>query len=96
MLASFTIEDDLAIQESAAVEVILHLDSGERRWCYFMTPAALAACGDFIPGTRVRFHYGAPHMIVAGHLDRRLIERVLQEIDARGELVQCSRNIDDQ
>jgi len=96
MLASFTIEDDLAIQESAAVEVVLHLDSGERRWCYFMTPAALAACGDFVAGTEVRFHYGSSHMIVvAGYLDRPLIERVLREIDARGELAQCSRSVED-
>ena len=94
MLASFTIEDDLAIQESAAIEVVLQLDSGERRLCYFITPTALAACGDFVSGTKVRYHYGSPHMIVvAGQLDRPMIEKVLREIDARGELVACSRRV---
>ena len=96
MLVSFTIDDDLAAQEAGAVEVTLQLENGERRWCYFMTPAALAACGDFISGTNVRFHYGSSHMIVvAGHLDRSLIERVLRKIDASGELVQCSRSLED-
>jgi hypothetical protein len=91
MLKSFTIEDDLANQDTGAVEVVLELMSGERRWCFFMTPAALAACGDFISGTSIRYHRGAPHMIVvAGRLDRQLIERVLHEQAERGELSQCS------
>jgi hypothetical protein len=61
-----------------------------------MTPAALAACGDFIPGTNVRFHYGESHMIVvAGRLDRPLIERVLRNLDASGELEQCSRSLEE-
>lgn len=95
MLLSFTIEDDLAAQETGAIEVTLHLDTGERRWCYFMTPSALEACGDWIPGTTVGFHYGSPHMIVvAGHLDRTLIEKVLRHIDSSGELRQCSRSIE--
>lgn len=96
MLVSFTIDDELASQDTGAIEVTLQLENGERRWCYFMTPAALAACGDFIPGTNVRFHYGSPYMIVvAGHLDQPLIERVLREIDAAGELAQCSRRLED-
>jgi hypothetical protein len=40
MLASFTIDDDLATQEPDSVEVTLQLETGERRWCHFMTPAA--------------------------------------------------------
>lgn len=91
MLKSFTIEDDLATQDTGAVEVALELTSGERRWCFFMTPAALAACGDYISGTSIRYHYGAPHMIVvAGRLDGQLIERVLYELAERDELIQCS------
>jgi hypothetical protein len=96
MLSSFTIDDDLAAQETGAIEVTLHLDAGERRWCYFITPGALAACGDFVSGSNVRFHYGAPHMIVmAGHLDRVLIERALRDIDARGDLAKCSLRLED-
>ena len=91
MLKSFTIEDDLAIQDTAAIEVTLDFTSGERRWCFFMTPTALAACGDFVPGTFVRYHYGAPHMIVvAGRFDRPLIEQVLVGLDERDELTRCS------
>jgi hypothetical protein len=96
MLKSFTIQDDLAAQDTGAVEVALELMSGERRWCSFMTPAALSACGDFVSGTTIRYHYGAPHMIVvAGHLDRPLIERVLHELAERGELLQCSLPVEE-
>ena len=41
IIKSFEIEDDLSIQDTGAVEVVINLDSGERRWCYFMTPKAL-------------------------------------------------------
>ena len=92
MLKSFTIDDDLAAQDSLGIEVTLHLENGERRWCYFMTPTALATCGDWISGTRIRFHFGAPHMIVvAGRLDRPTIERALRDIENRGELRESSR-----
>jgi hypothetical protein len=95
MLASFTVDDDLATQKTGAVEVTLQLESGERRWCYFMTPTALSACGDVVPGSNIRYHCGAPHMIVvAAPLDRSIIERVLSDIDARGELAQCSRPVE--
>jgi hypothetical protein len=96
MLKSFTIQDDLAAQDAAAVEVVLELASGERRWCFFMTPAALTACGDFIPGTTIRYHHGAPHMIVvAGHLNRPLIEKVLHELAEGGELIRCSLPVEE-
>ena len=96
MLKSFTIQGDLAAQDAGAVEVVLELASGERRWCFFMTPAALAACGDFISGTAVRYHHGAAHMIVvAGHLDRPLIEQVLLELSEEGALIQCSLPIEE-
>ena len=96
MLVSFTIDDNLATQEAAAIEVTLTFENGERRWCYFMTPTALAACGDLIPGTNVRFHHGSSHMVVvAGQPDRPLIERVIEKLDASGQLVQCSRSLDE-
>jgi hypothetical protein len=96
MLASFAIEDDLTTQDTGAVEVTLLLDNGKRRWCFFMTPTALATCGDFIPGTDVRYHRAASHMIVvAGRIDKPTIERVLRAIDKEGELINCSRPIED-
>lgn len=64
ILESYKIEDDLSTQGTEAIEVILKLKSGEQRWCFFMTPKALTRCGNWIEGTKIRFHYGASHMIV--------------------------------
>ena len=95
MLKSFVIENDLAIQSRAAVEVIVKLENGQRRWCYFMTPQALAMCGDWIDGTHIRLHYGAPHMIVvASVIDKTLIESALRQIDRQGRLEACTKELD--
>jgi hypothetical protein len=91
MLKTFEIEDDLATQDSGAVEVILYLEDGRRRWCYFMTPKALTNCGDWIDGTTTPLHYNAPYMIViAGYLDGNVIEKALRQIDGCGKLEACS------
>jgi len=92
MLKSFTIDDDLAAQDTGAIEVTLNLADGNRRWCYFMTPVALSACGDWVEGTQVRYHYDAPHMIivVAATLNHALIERVLRDLEKQGLLLKCS------
>ena len=95
ILKSFKIEDDLSIQDTGAVEVIIYLNSGERRWCFFMTPKALQNCGDWIEGTQISFHCGAPHMIVvAAKLNESLIEKTLKNIDQRGEILLCSQKCD--
>jgi hypothetical protein len=91
MFQSFTLRDDLATQDTGAIEVELHMRDGSRRGCYFMTPTALAACGDWIDRTQVRIHYGAPHMIVvAGRLTEDIIEQALQHIARAGEIEKCS------
>jgi len=91
MLESFTIDDNLALQESAGIEVTLQLSDGSRRWCVFMRPETLAACGDWLDGTTTRIHYGAAHLIiVAVELNQEVIERALRHIDCRGELSLCS------
>lgn len=91
MMLTFTLCDDLESQDSRAIEVMLHMCDGTRRWCFFMTPSALAACGDWIDGTQVRIHYGAPHMIVvAGRLTEDTIEQALQQIARAGEIEKCS------
>jgi len=95
ILKSFKIEDDLSIQDTGAIEVIIYLNSDERRWCFFMTPKALQNCGDWIEGTQIRFHYGAPHMIVvAAKSNESLIEKTLKNIDQRGEILLCSQKCD--
>jgi hypothetical protein len=96
MLRSFEIQDDLAIQDRSAVEVVLCLDDGRRRWCYFMTPKALTNCGDWIDGTRTPIHYNAPYMIViSGRLDDGVIETALRHIDSRGKLEACSMPLEE-
>lgn len=87
----FTVCDDLENQDAGAIEVILHMPDGTRRWCFFVTPAALNSCGDWLDGTRTRIHYGAPHMIVlAERLSQESIARALQHIARRGGIEQSS------
>lgn len=87
MLRSYRIDDDLAAADSGAIDVTVTLTDEERRWCFFVTPRALAAVGDFVEGTSVRVHLGELHMIVVSEVSREIIERVLRELDAAGELV---------
>ena len=95
LLKSYKIEDNLSTQDTGAIEVILNLKSGERRWCFFMTPKALTNCGNWIDETKIRFHYGAPHMIVvAATLDEVLIDRTLRDIDQQGDILLCSQKCD--
>ncbi len=91
MFQTFTLRDDLEIQDTGAIEVELHMRDGIRRWCYFVTPTALAACGDWIEGTHIRIHYGAPHMIVvAGRLTEEIIGQALMHIASGGEIEKWS------
>ncbi len=91
MFQTFTLRDDLATQDTGAIEVELHMRDGSRRWCFFMTPTTLAACGDRIDNTLVRIHYGAPHMIVvAERLTEDLIEQALKHMARAGDLEKCS------
>ena len=93
-LRQFTIDDALADAGRGAVEVTVTMDDGTSRWCYFMTPTALSEAGDWVPGTQVRFHYGAPHMIVVSELNADIVDRVLRHLDKCGELISCTREGD--
>ena len=90
-LKDFCIEDDLAEAETGAIEVVVTMSDGTLRWCYFMTPAALASTGDLVPGTQVTLHYDAPYMIVVSEISADIIARVLKHLDQIGELVSCTR-----
>ncbi len=91
LLQSFKFDDEFSFQDEGAIEVTVTLKSGERRWCFFLTPNALSRCGDWIDGTQTLFHYGAKHMIVVvGRLDETIIEQALKTIDQRGELIECT------
>ena len=86
MLQSYTIDDDLADADHGAIEVSLTLVDGRRRWCFFMTPSALAVCGDWVRGTQVRVHLGEPHMIVVSEISAHIVDRVLRQLEAAAEL----------
>ena len=87
MLKSFSVENDLSIQTTGAVEVIVELENGQRRWCYFLTPQALTVCGDWIDGTQIHIHYASPYMIVvSSQLNQQIISQALRHIDQHGEL----------
>ncbi len=90
-LHSFTIDDDVHGAETGAIEVTVSLLDGRKRWCFFIIPAAFHAAGDWIDGTQIRLHYGAPHMIVVSNISTDIIERALRHIDARGDLEVCTR-----
>jgi hypothetical protein len=93
VLQQIKIQDPLDLASTVAIEVEVVLSDGQRRWCFFMTPEALAACGDMLGGTQVRLHYGAPHMIVMTTLTEGLIEQALRYIDAQGDLIACTRPV---
>ena len=86
MIRSYRIEDDLAAVDTRAIEVSIVLADERRRWCFFLSPAAIAACGDFVEGTNVRVHLGELHMIVVSEVTVEVIERVLGELDKCGAL----------
>lgn len=85
-LKSFIIDDDLADASTRAMEVIVTLEDGSRRWCYFFTPEALSVCGDWVPGTRVLYHYGS-YMIIVSEIDEEIVGKVLRALDQDGELI---------
>ena len=92
-LASFVIVDELSQGHRGAVEVDLTMADGEKRWCFFMTPEALQSCGDWVPGTTVRWHLGVPHMIVVSELTEGIVRSVLEDLDTRGQLIEHSSEI---
>ena len=90
MIKRISIEDPIESHSRMAIEVVIELDDDSKRCCYFFTPAGLSNCGDFVEGTQVRLHYGAPHMFVVSEISTEIIEAALVQIEKRGELEQCT------
>lgn len=82
----YTIDDPIGDPVGSIVEVTVNFGGGYKRWCFFATPGALAVCGDWVQGTRVRVHLGEPHMIIVSELSPGIIDRVLNQLYDRGEL----------
>jgi len=89
-IKSIEIEDPIERHKRGAIEVAITTTSGEKRWCFFFTPEGMAACGDWIEGTKVRFHYGCSHMILVSEISESIIESALRDIDKQGEIKLCT------
>jgi hypothetical protein len=85
-MLAYTIDDVITDPLTHCVEVTVDFGDGHKRWCFFATPEALAACGDWIEGTRVRLHLGVPQMIIVSELSEGIIDRVLRQLYSEGEL----------
>jgi hypothetical protein len=81
----YTIDDPITDPLTSSVEVTL--DFGDRkRWLCFVTPQLLASVGDRVKGTQVRLHLGERHVIVVSELTVAVIDAVLRQLHAAGEL----------
>ena len=91
-LATYHLDDPISADDALSIEVTVELSDGERRWCTFITPAALADSGDHaIEGTQVFFRYNLRHLVVARALSEDLIGRMLHYIDSQGDLAECTQ-----
>lgn len=97
MVRDIIIRDDLADARHSAIEVDLILTSGERRWCWFATPASLEHHGDTLDGNpALRIHYGCAHQIIVSALDESIIATALNQIQRFGALLRCTMAIEPQ
>lgn len=94
-LARILAWDQIEDAQRSSVEVTIELSDGQRRWCFFITPEGLAHLdGQTLHGTVHLILYGAPHMIVLRDLSLQSIEEALSYIECQGELLACTRLIE--
>jgi len=94
MITNIKIEDPIELSKTSAIEVLIELESGEKRWCFFFTPQGAAASGDWIEGTQVRFHYGASHMIIVSEISEAIIYAALKDLEKQGKIIECTQIIE--
>lgn len=87
-MKSFTIDDEISQPLTQAIEATIEFVDGSRRWCFFMTPELCASVGDCVADTDVRVHYGCNYMVVVSRLDASIVEKVINDLNRRGELVE--------
>jgi hypothetical protein len=85
LVLPYTIDDTITDPLTCSVEVTIDF-GGRKRWLFFATPQLLASVGDWVPGTRVRLHLGERHMVVVSELSAAVIDAVLRQLHATGEL----------
>ncbi|TKR29781.1 hypothetical protein FCE95_16830 [Luteimonas gilva] len=81
----YTIDDAIESPKRACVEVTIEFPAG-KRWLFFITPDQLASAGDYAEATGVRVHLGEKHMIIVSELTPAVIDTVLRQLAADGEL----------
>ena len=95
-IARYEIVDPLGMQDRGAIEVVLWLADGSKRWCSFTASASLVHFGDWIDGTRIPFHHSTPHMIIVGApLNEALIDSALKTLEREECLLTSTRAVDD-
>ena len=94
MIKNIDIQDPIDSHAQGAIEVIVEMNNGKKRWCFFFTPQGAANCGDWIDGTKVRFHYGASHMFLVSEISKEIIEAAIKHVEEQGELEQCTLQIE--
>lgn len=93
MIANIEIVDPIELSKTGGIEVVVKLEDGKERWCFFLTPEGASSCGYWITGTKVRFHYGAPHMIVVSEISEEIIRAALKDIENQGLIESCTKLI---
>lgn len=82
----YTIDDPIEDSLTSTVEVTFDFGNGRKRWCFFITPNVLATNGDVVDNTKVRWHLGAPHMIIVSELNETVIESIVKQLFDEGVL----------
>jgi len=81
----YTIDDTITQPQTTSVEVTVEF-AGGKRWLFFVTPELLASVGDYVEGTDCRVHLGERHMVVVSQISPAIIDSVLRQMWAAGEL----------
>ena len=82
---TYTIDDPITDPLIDAVEVTVNF-GGSKRWLFFITPQQLELAGDWVEGTQVRLHLGERHMVIVSSLSEEIIDKVLRQLVAEGDL----------
>jgi len=88
MIKNILIEDQIESHTTRGIEVVLEMNDGTKRFCFFLTPQGASNCGDFIKNTKTRVHYGALHVFTVSDISQDIIESVIKEIESNGELLE--------
>ncbi len=93
MIQSIYIKDNIELSERVAIEVIVTLVDGSKRWCYFVSKSAIGNFGDYINGTNIPVLYGSSHMVVVPQVTISVVHKFLHMIDSTGEIESVTKSV---